>query len=247
MNVKKIFIYTLTTLLSLSTNSFALEDNNFPIKYPSEIKKKNFSINLFYVDNITSDFKNNYPEAKIEVKANFLNKNQGIISELNYQNLFGSNPSIISGILPSTNNANIQDLGLSLGYKFAINESLGISPFIKARGILTNGNSTDNIYGGELGADLHWIIYPETADLNLRYGLTKPFMHSYSGNPDNVSVSNFNLSNAELRLGYRVLENINISVGYQLRQFPKNLGNSNLATSDTLLLQGILLGLGYTF
>lgn len=247
MNIKSILLYTLTAFLSLGTTAFALEDEGFPVKYPAEIKKKNFSINLFYLDTFTSDFKANYHEFKAEVKADFLKENTGIISELNYQYLLGSNPSTMSGILAPVNNANIQDLGLLLGYKFGINENLGISPFIKARGILTNGKTADSLYGAELGADFKWSIYPETADLNLRYGLTIPFIHTYSGNPDNVSPSNFKLSSAELRLSYRVLENVNIYTGYQLRQLPKNLGNNNLATSDTLLLQSIMLGAGYVF
>ena len=159
----------------------------------------------------------------------------------------GTNPSIISGILPKLDNAHTHDAGALVGYRFGITENLGISPFLRARGIVTRGRGGDNMYGAEFGGELNWSIYPETADLSLRYGLTLPILHNYTGSPDVVSPTSFLLNTAELRLGYRVLENINIMVGYQLKQYPKNLGNSNLATTDTFLWHSILLGAGYVF
>jgi hypothetical protein len=244
--LKKI-IYSLVISLSLTSNSYALEDDGFPIKYEPEIKRKNYAFNLFYLDSFPIDSKISASEFRAEVKANFLNKNTGIISEVSFQHMLGTNPSVISGILTSMDNAHTHDAGVLVGYRFGITDDLGISPFLRARGIVTRGRGGDNLYGAELGAELNWFIYPETAELNLRYGLTVPIFHNYTGAPDIVSHTSFKLNTAELRLSYRIIENVNVMVGYQIKQFPKNLGNSNLATSDTFLWQSIILGAGYVF
>lgn len=244
--LKKI-LYAFAIISASSLNAYALEDEGFPIKYQPEIKKKNFAVNLFYVDSFTTDGKIAASEFRGEVRANFLNKNSGIVSEISFQHMPGTNPSIISGILPAMDNAHTHDAGALVGYRFGITDDLGISPFLRARGIVTRGRGGDNLYGAELGAELNWSIYPETTELTAKYGLTIPIFHNYTGSPDIVNQTNFKLSTAELRLSYRVLENVNVIAGYQIKQYPKNLGNSNLATLDTLLWQSINIGAGYVF
>lgn len=244
--MKKIFCSLCVLSLIVGNSKVYAAEDGFPIKYEAEIKRKNFSVNLFYLDGFL-DAKTSASEFRAEVKANFLNRNTGIISEISFQHMPGTNPSIISNILPTMDNAHTHDAGALVGYRFGITEDLGISPYVRARGIITRGRGGDNLYGAELGGEFNWDIYPETAYLNLRYGLTIPVSHHYTGAPDIANPSSILLNTAELRLGYRVLDNVNVMVGYGLKQYPKNLGNSNMATTDTYLWQNILLGIGYIF
>lgn len=244
--IKKI-LFSLVISLGFIANSYALEDEGFPIKNTPELKRKNYAVNLLYLDSFPIEGKIAASEFRGEVKANFLNNNTGIISEISFQHMMGTNPSVISGILTPMDNAHTHDAGALIGYRFGITEDIGISPFLRARGVVTRGRGGDNIYGAELGAEFNWFLYPETTELNLRYGLTIPIFHNYTGAPDIVSHTSFRLSTAELRLAYRIIENVNVIASYQIKQFPKNLGNSNLATSDTFFWQSIILGAGYVF
>ncbi len=234
-------------LSAISLNLSAQAEEGFPIKYTNEIKPKNYSVSLFYLDSFDLSGKSPSAEFRGEVRANFLNDNTGIISEISFQHTPAINPAIISGILPKLDNAHTHDAGALIGYRFGITENIGISPFLRARGIVTRGKGGDNLYGAELGGEFNWSIYPETANFDIRYGLTIPILHNYTGSADIVSPISILLSTVQARLSYRVLENINISVGYQIKSFPKNLGNSNLATTNTLFWQSVLLGAGFVF
>ena len=240
---KKIILILLLNFIP----SIANAEEGFPINYPAEIKPKDFAVNVFYANSFTLDNKIGANEFKGEVKANFLNQNFGIVSEISFQQLLGTNPAIISGIVPQGDVAYTQDGSALIGYQFSLLDNLNVTPFVKARGIVTRGRGGDNIYGPEIGGNIQYQIYPETTNLNIRYGLTIPAIHHYTGMPDTVASRSFLLSNFETRLSYRFLANFDVLVAYNLRTFPKNLGNSNLANNEQLIWTSVLIGVGYVF
>lgn len=241
--MKKLFIY-LFAISILQNNTYA---QDFPIKLQKDIKDKNYSLNLFYADGYGVETKTSAGEYRFEINTNFLDKGEGIIAGLYIQHLSGYNPSIISRIIPWGETAHLHDIAGLLGYKFNLLNNIGIAPYIKARGIITRGRGGDNIYGPELGINLEWKIYPEITHLNIKYGLMIPIIHKYTGDLDIVSANNFLLNDLDIRLNYRFLENWDMITGFQVRQFPKNLGNSNLSTKDTLQWNSFLIGIGYLF
>lgn len=240
--MKKLFISILIISI-LQNTSYAQE---FPINLPKDVKEKNYSINLFYADGYGVETKVAGGEYRFEIKTNFLEKGNGIISELYIQHLSGFNPAIASGIVPWGETAHSHDISGLLGYRFNIN-NFGISPYLRGRGFITRGKGGDNLYGPEFGIGIEWKIYPEITHLNIKYGLMWPLVHRYTGDTDIVPSSSFLLNHLDIRLSYRFLENFDAITGFQVRQFPKNLGNSNLATKDTLQWNSFLLGIAYLF
>lgn len=239
----------LSTLFALSINLNSFADVDFPITYKKEVKSKDFGISLFYSDNFTTDNKQSTIELRGEIKAHFLDDTgKGIMSELSYQHMTGTNPSIIYGLVPSGELAHSHDGSAFLGYKFPISDSFSVYPFVKGRAVVTRGRGGDNIYGIEPGAGFEWKIYPETLHMNLRYGAMLPVLHRFDGNPDLVNpMTSFLLSNMELRLNYRFLPDFDVVTAYHLRQFPKDLGNSGFRNNETFIWNGVLIGLSYVF
>lgn len=243
---KKILLTTLL-LISFSTSAWA-EEEKFPFSFEPEVKAKNFGFSIFYSDNFTSDNKKSAIEYRAEVKAHFLDKfGFGPIGEVLFQHQSGTNPAILSGLVPAGDTAHSHDGSALLGYRFGLGENFGFYPFVRGRALITRGRGGDNFYGAEFGGGLEWKIYPETTHLNLKYGVMMPFFHNYTGSPDTVSASSFLLNNIELKLNYRFLPNCDLITAYQIRQFPKNLGSSGLTSNETFGWNGVLLGLGYVF
>ncbi|GIW22397.1 MAG: hypothetical protein KatS3mg068_1404 [Candidatus Sericytochromatia bacterium] len=240
--MKKFFLCIIFLFL-LQKNSYS---QDLPIHIAEEIKEKNYSINLLYADSYSVETKVAGGEYRFEIKVNFLEKGNGFISELYIQHLSGFNPAIISGIVPWGETAHSHDIGGLLGYRFNLN-SFGISPYIKGRGFITRGRGGDNIYGPEFGLNFEWKIYPEITHLNVKYGLMIPLIHRYTGETDIVQAHSFLLNSFDIRLSYRFLENWDAITGFQLRQLPKYLGNSNLVTKDILQWNSFLLGIAYLF
>jgi hypothetical protein len=248
--MQKIIALTLLTLI-INTNS-AFAEEGFPLSLEPEVKPKNFSVNFFYVNSNTNDNKTAAHEFGGEIKAHFLNDiGAGPVGEIRYQYLLGTNPAIISGIVPPGDNAHMHDASALIGYKFPILEQLAVIPFLKGRAIITRGRGGDNLYGPEIGAGLEWKIYPETTHLNIRYGLMLPLFHNYTpvtpDKTDKFGPSTFLLNELEIKLSYRFLENWDITAGYQLRHFPKYQGNSNLVNKDLLVWNGLELGVAFVF
>jgi hypothetical protein len=242
---KKIAALTLLTLL-LKTNP-ALAEDSFPLTMEPEIKPKNYSIGLFYINSYTNDNKTAAAEYRAEAKARFLNNNgAGLIGEVAFQYLGGTNPAIISGLIPAGDAVTYDGSALA-GYRFPLVPQLAVYPFLKGRAIVTRGRGGDNLYGPEIGAGLEWQIYPETTHLNIRYGLMIPLFHNYTGSPDTVPATKYLLNEADIRLSYRFLENWDVIAGYQFRQFPQQLGNSKLSKEDLLFWNGVQIGVAFVF
>ena len=70
--IKKI-LFSLVISLGFIANSYALEDEGFPIKNTPELKRKNYAVNLLYLDSFPIEGKIAASEFRGEVKANFLN------------------------------------------------------------------------------------------------------------------------------------------------------------------------------
>lgn len=243
--MKKIIRFLFLSTILINTGS-AFADEGFPINFLSEIKEKTMGVSLFYSDGFTLDNKVGTPELRAEIKANFLEKGTGVISEIAFQNMFSTNPSIISGLVPA-GDAYSQDASALIGYQFSFFDSVALSPYIKGRAIVTRGRGGDNFYGSELGTGFEWKIYPESTFLNVKYGLMVPIVHRYTGDSDVVAPYSFLLNNFEARLRYRFLPDYEVMTAYHLRQFPKQLGKSGLTDSSTFLWGGILIGIGYVF
>ncbi|MEK7434606.1 MAG: hypothetical protein AABZ74_15845 [Cyanobacteriota bacterium] len=248
LSLHKKFLTIVSTILLLSLSNIApsYSQDNFPISFPAEIKEKNMGVSLFYSDNFTLDNKISAPELRAEIKANFLENGNGVISEISFQNMFGTNPAIISGLVPK-GDAYSQDVSGLIGYRFSFFNTISIAPFVKGRGFVTRGRGGDNIYGTELGSELEWKIYPESTFVNIKYGLFLPFLHKYTGEADKIGAYSFLLNNLELKLRYRFLPDFEVMTGYHLREIPKQLGTSNFSTKDTFFWGGVLLGIAYVF
>ncbi len=243
--MQKIIALIVLILVLKITPAFAEE--GFPLTLEPEIKPKNFAFQIFYLNSYTNDNKVAGHEFGAKAKAYFLKNGMGPAAEVMFQHLLGTNPAIISQVISPGDTAHMHDASALIGYRFPLLQQLGITPFIKGRGIVTRGRGGDNLYGPEFGADLEWIIYPESTHLNIRYGLMLPLFHNYTGAPDKVSHTKFLLNQVELNLSYRFLDNWDVIAGYQFRQFPKYLGNSNLVTSDLLAWHGLKLGIAFVF
>jgi hypothetical protein len=242
--MKKIITFILFSIFfNLKNNCYG---NDFPINIPQEIKEKNYSLNLFYADGYGVETRFAGGEYRFEIKTNFLEKGNGFVSELYIQHLSGYNPAIVSGIIPWGETAHSNDIAGLLGYRFNLN-NFGVLPYIRGRAFITRGRGGDNIYGSEFGIGFEWKIYPEITHLNIRYGLMWPLIHRYTGDSDIVPVNSFLLSHFDIRLSYRFIENWDAITGFQVRQLPKNLGNSNLATKDILQWNSFLIGIAYLF
>lgn len=245
--MKKLLSILLLSIALFSINEKkVLAEDAFPISFPEEIKEKNMGVSIFYSDNFTLDNKVSTLELRGEIKANFLKKGTGVISGIYFQNMFGTNPAIISNLVPK-GDAYSHDLGGLIGYQFSFFDSIAISPYLKGRGLITRGRGGDNIYGAEVGTGFEWKIYPETTFFNINYGLFLPFLHKYTGNDDKISSTSFLLNNLEVKLRYRFLPDYEVITAYQLRELPKQLGSSGFSNKETFLWGGVMIGLGYVF
>jgi len=245
--MKKILISSLILGFSLFTAQASFAEDYFPLTLEPEIIPKTFSVNLLYSDSFLYNNSMSNGEFRLEVKTHFLNKGTGIVSEILAQHLSGNNPAIMSNVIAWGESAHTNDFSGLIGYRFAPIKEIGLTPYLKARGIITRGKGGDNLYGAELGGNFEWIIYPETTHLNLRYGAMIPLIHRYTGQADTVSPTSLLLSNLEAQLSYRFLENWDVIVGYQMRNFPKYQGASSLKTNDLVMWNSVILGLAYVF
>lgn len=244
--MKKILNFLILSGILLNTGS-AFADDGFPMDFSPEIKEKTMGVSLFYSDTATLDNKFGTPELRGEIKANFLENGNGVVSEIAFQNMFFTNPAIISGLVPA-GDAYSQDASGLIGYQFSFFYNIvALSPYLKGRAIITRGRGGDNFYGAEVGTGFEWKIYPESTFLNVKYGLMMPILHRYNGDADTVAPYSFLLNNFEARLRYRFLPDYEVMTAYNLRQFPKQLGTSGLKDNSTFLLGSILLGIGYVF
>lgn len=216
----------------------------FPSTLPAAQQPRYSGVRAFYLDERGGGL--NLSAGQLRLEGFYRAGQTGLAADVHWQYLFGYTPAIVDGRVPWLPGQATQDVSLGVGWRFG-DHSWAITPELQLRNLSTGGINTDSMWALGPAAYLEYSIFPEATTLSLRVAETFGFSHSgSSGGPDLVSAG-IPLASLDLRISYRVIRPLEMSVGFQVWQVPSDFGRGRLLTSDTAWLRGFYLGAGVLF
>ena len=216
---------------------------SFPSTLPPAPQPRYSGIRLFYLDEHGGALY--LGDGQLRLEGFYRAGPSGLAADLQYQYTSGFTPAVMDGRTLWQTGLATHDLRVGVGWRLG-EGCLQLTPELNLRGVMASGVGGDSYWGISPALIGEYMLFPEATTIQLRVEETLPFSHSGNGGPDFAS-SFIPLFQADLRMTYRVLRPWDVSVGFQARQLPSDLGRGQIFTSSTAWLRGFYIGTGILF
>lgn len=244
------------TVVTLTAFSFPVHaqtsDTQFPVQTPDPPLPKNSSIRLWLMDqsiskevdgtfqnwNLKLDFRKLFPIGDPE---------GGLLLTGHLRHMFGTSPALMEKFIQDDGfYTNYNEISFGSGVRIPF-QNFALIPQVHFKDMFALAtNVNQHLVGLEPGLRLEYWFYPQVLKLAVDYGFTVPFFH-FANKASSQELFSLSLNRVDLEMSYRLLNNLDLLVGFQWWQVPSELGSGGINSRALSAVSGFNVGLGGAF